>query len=392
MDDMRRILVVDDEAASRLGAMLPGEGFEVVAATDRPSALPLDEPACQAGAAAVVRDVSRPVELAHYKEDMTSLLVHELRNLIAVIRSSLDFAIDSVEGDLPVTEALVDAKHAGARGLRLLANLLDITRLEGSRTALSPIRIDVAALFDGVVSNRTAKLDAVDVTLDMSSGSTASVTADQEMLIRVIENTLDNAHGRQVARLALALFDGTHEVLELPEESRDLLRYAALLHDIGHAVSHDRHHRHTAYLIRNGEFPGFTTREVEVIAETARHHRKQIPKASTPELEALPAKARRTVRALAALLRIADALDRTHTGVLREAAVQVSPARLVIDIDTGGRDGDLELWAAERRVDLLSRLVDRPVRLRVRTKRAPARRRGRARGRSSRARTRTAGA
>ncbi len=155
MNDMRRIFVVDDEAG--------------------------------------VRDASRPVELAHYKEDMTSLLVHELKNLIAVIRSSLDFAIDSVDGDQPVTEALMDAKHAGARGLRLLANLLDITRLEGSRTALSPIRIDVAALFDGVVSNRTAKLDAFDVTLDMASGSAASVTADQEMLIRVIENTLDNA-------------------------------------------------------------------------------------------------------------------------------------------------------------------------------------------------------
>ena len=170
---------------------------------------------------------------------------------------------------------------------------------------------------------------------------------------------------------------------------RAILGIVPALHDIGHAVSHDRHHRHTAYLIRNGEFPGFTNREVEIIAETARHHRKQIPKASTPELEAMPAKARRTVRALAALLRIADALDRTHTGVLRGAAVQVSPARLVIDIDTGGRDGDLELWAAERRVDLLSRLVDRPVRLRVRAKRVPVARRARARARSSRVRTRT---
>jgi len=200
-----------------------------------------------------------------------------------------------------------------------------------------------------------------------------------------------NAHGRQVARLALALFDGTAELLDLTPEARELLEYAALLHDIGHAVSHDRHHRHTAYLIRNGDFPGFTTREVEIIAETARHHRKQIPKASTPELQALPPGARWTVRALAGLLRIADALDRTHTGVLREAAVVASPARLVIEIDAGGRDADLELWAAERRVDLLSRLVDRPVRLRVRAKRAPARRRRKRRARSSRARTRTAG-
>ncbi len=156
-------------------------------------AMPLEDGGAPAGAVAVLRDVSRQVQLDRFKEDMTSLLVHELKNLIAVIRSSLDFAMDSVEGDLSVTEALVDAKHAGARGLRLLANLLDITRLENSRTALAPIRIDIAALFDGVVSNRTSKLGAFDVTLDMSSGSAASITADQEMLIRVIENTLDNA-------------------------------------------------------------------------------------------------------------------------------------------------------------------------------------------------------
>jgi len=201
-----------------------------------------------------------------------------------------------------------------------------------------------------------------------------------------------NAHGRQVARLALALFEGTAELLDLTPESRELLEYAALLHDIGHAVSHDRHHRHTAYLVRNGEFPGFTTREVEIIAEAARHHRKQIPKASTPELQALPPGARWNVRALASLLRIADALDRTHTGVLRGAAVVVSPGRLVIEVDAGGRDADLELWAAERRVDLLSRLVDRPVRLRVRARGAAAHVRTRRRARSSPARIRTAAA
>jgi exopolyphosphatase/guanosine-5'-triphosphate,3'-diphosphate pyrophosphatase len=198
-----------------------------------------------------------------------------------------------------------------------------------------------------------------------------------------------NPHGRQVARLATALFDGAAEELDLRPESRELLEYAALLHDIGHAVSHDRHHRHTSYLIRNGEFPGFSTREVEIIAETARHHRKQIPKASTPELQALPQSARWTVRSLAALLRIADALDRTHTGVLRGAALVASPARLTIEIDPRGRDVELELWAAKRRVDLLARLADRPVRLRVRPKAAPARRGTRRRARSSRARTRT---
>ena len=71
----------------------------------------------------------------------------------------------------------------------------------------------------------------------------------------------DNAHGQQVARLALALFDGIAPALGLPAASRELLEYAALLHDIGHAIDHDRHHRHTAYLIRNADLDGFTPRE-----------------------------------------------------------------------------------------------------------------------------------
>jgi DNA-binding response OmpR family regulator len=169
------------------------------------SALPLEDRGRPGGAVAVLRDVTRLVELDRFKEDLTSLLVHELKNLISVIRSSLDFAIESVDGDVAVTDAMVDAKHACARGLRLMANLLDITRLEGSRAALSPIRIEVAALFDGVVCHRTAKLAELDVALDVSAGSAASVTADQEMLIRVVENTLDNAmrHVLRGGRLSL---------------------------------------------------------------------------------------------------------------------------------------------------------------------------------------------
>ena len=213
-----------EEPGLSIARVLAGEASSEVKALVRPadaqgsggavlsvSALPLDDRG-QRGAVAVLRDVSRLVELDRFKDEMTSLLVHELKNLISVIRSSLDFAIESVDGDLTVTEALLDAKHAGSRGLRLLANLLDITRLESSRTALSPIRIEVAALFDGVVSNRTSKLGAFGVTLDMTSGSASTITADQEMLLRVIENTLDNAmrhvpRGGRISLTAAAVSD-----------------------------------------------------------------------------------------------------------------------------------------------------------------------------------------
>ena len=74
--------------------------------------------------------------------------------------------------------------------------------------------------------------------------------------------TQENLHGRQVARLALELFDASRLMLEIPESSRELLEYAALLHDIGHAIDHDRHNRHSYYLVKNADLLGFESVEI----------------------------------------------------------------------------------------------------------------------------------
>ncbi len=173
-----------------------------------------------------------------------------------------------------------------------------------------------------------------------------------------------NPHGRHVARLALALFDGTAATLGLPATARELLNHAALLHDIGHAIDHNRHHHHSCYLIRNMELVAFDPLEIEIMAQVARGHRKQVPKLADPELQALPRAARRVVRGLAALLRTADALDRTHFGAVRRLRIALSAAHLVIGVEADAEEAELELWAAERRADLLARLLDRPVVLR----------------------------
>jgi exopolyphosphatase/guanosine-5'-triphosphate,3'-diphosphate pyrophosphatase len=176
---------------------------------------------------------------------------------------------------------------------------------------------------------------------------------------------VETTHGQQVARLALGLFDDLAPALGLPGSSRELLEYAALLHDIGHAIDHDRHHRHTAYLIRNSELLGFSPEEIDMLAQVARGHRKQSPKATDPELQRLRAPRRREVRALAALLRLADGLDRTRFGVVKSATAVLSASRVTVEVDTGGGDAKLELWAASRRADLLARLLERPLEIHV---------------------------
>src|SRR5207247_1334492 len=121
-----------------------------------------------------------------------------------------------------------------------------------------------------------------------------------------------NPHARAAARLAPALSDGAAAALGLPATARELLTHAPLLHDIGHAIDHNRHHHHSCYLIRNMELVAFDPLEIEIIAQVVRGHRKQVPKLADPEVQALPRAARRVVRGLAALLRTADPLDRTH--------------------------------------------------------------------------------
>jgi exopolyphosphatase/guanosine-5'-triphosphate,3'-diphosphate pyrophosphatase len=171
-------------------------------------------------------------------------------------------------------------------------------------------------------------------------------------------------HARQVARLALAIFDQTRSVHALGEQERSWLEYGALLHDIGVHISYERHHRHSYYLIKNGDLRGFDPQEIEVIALVARYHRQATPKKSHEGYGDLSGPLRRTVRALAAMVRLAEGLDRSHAQAL--AGIDLYPraddylARLRA---TG--DAELEVWAAHRHVAPLEDVLGKPIRFEV---------------------------
>ncbi len=171
----------------------------------------------------------------------------------------------------------------------------------------------------------------------------------------------DPGHSQQVARLALCLFDGTRSIHKLDGDARELLEYAALLHDVGLYVSHSGHHRHSQYLITQGELRGFDPRELQVIATVARFHKGAPPKASSPELEGLDPQRRKLAVMLAALLRVADGLDRTHHGIVRTMHLGRSNGRLEISVDSAGRDAELELWAAQRKSELWEKCFGLPL-------------------------------
>ena len=166
-----------------------------------------------------------------------------------------------------------------------------------------------------------------------------------------------DAHGEHVAHLALQLFDQVADELGLPPESREWLEFAALLHDVGHLIGHKDHQRHSYYLITNGELLGFRREELEIIGQTARYHQKAPPKESDEGFAALPKGDRRTVRALSALLRVADGLDRSHYGVVRDVALVRRGDRLTLQLYTAGDDAELEIWEARRRAALLEEVL-----------------------------------
>jgi exopolyphosphatase/guanosine-5'-triphosphate,3'-diphosphate pyrophosphatase len=138
-------------------------------------------------------------------------------------------------------------------------------------------------------------------------------------------------HAANVAALSMKIFNSTRHLHKLNERCGLLLHIAAILHDIGRFVDLQKHHKHSYYLISNSQLPGLSETESIIVALAARYHRKAEPKTSHPEYMQLGISARVVVSKLAAILRVADALDRGHHGKLRKAKIRVSRNRLLIE-------------------------------------------------------------
>jgi exopolyphosphatase/guanosine-5'-triphosphate,3'-diphosphate pyrophosphatase len=169
-------------------------------------------------------------------------------------------------------------------------------------------------------------------------------------------------HASQVARLSLSIFDQTRSAHVLTDREREWLEFAALLHDIGTHISYPRHHKHSYYLIKNGDLRGFEPAEAEIIALVARYHRKSAPKKSHADFGALGAKTRRAVRTLAAILRFAETLDRSHAQAVTGVEMHDRGQEYLVKLRTTG-DAELELWAAQRQTGPLERALGKPIRL-----------------------------
>jgi len=151
----------------------------------------------------------------------------------------------------------------------------------------------------------------------------------------------DERHGVHTAALARAIFEATQAQHGMGENERLLLEVASIVHDIGNYVAARGHHRHAYYLLVNSEVFGLSKMELEIVANVARYHRKGAPQSDHPAYAALPRSARLSVNRLSAILRVADALDKSHAQRIQNPKITLQEEELLIDVD-GAEDLALE--------------------------------------------------
>ncbi len=219
---------------------------------------------------------------------------------------------------------------------------LRIAELTGARELMVPH----VGVKEGIL------LDLVD---DLTSHASHTERQDEQLMQAATSlgrrYMFDEAHGSQVARLAGSLFDQLQDLHGLNFLDRRHLLAAAMLHDIGMFVAPKKHHKHSLYLISRSDLPGLSPEEMLVVANIARYHRRSPPRRDHHLFARLAPGDRVKVTQLAAILRLADALDRQHIQVVREVDARIEGLELHLALK-GEADMLLERWAVTRKSPL----------------------------------------
>jgi exopolyphosphatase/guanosine-5'-triphosphate,3'-diphosphate pyrophosphatase len=266
----------------------------------------------------------------------------------------------------------VDVEH-------ILDWLSEMTLEERRATpGVNPDRADIIVAGIAVVAEVLARVDARELVVSrygiregllLEAARVTPVVADpgeaRERSVRELAERchFEKKHSQAVQALALKLFDSLADRLELNLDDRRILADAALLHDVGYHINYDRHHKHSYHLILHADLLGVTPEEQVLIANVARYHRGARPKKAHRNFSQLEKPLRRRIKKLAAILRLADGLDRGHVGSVGSIKVRWLDRALRVTPVPSRADAPLrlEIWGAHRKSALLARVIDRPV-------------------------------
>ncbi len=253
---------------------------------------------------------------------------------------------------------------------KMLATLAKLTPAErAERHGLRPDRADVivpaGCIFEYVGTRVRAKeiwvphvglVDGVLVDVARSVGAEGlkalEVSQTRNAAVAIVKKyDIDQKHANRVGALALSLFDQTRNLHGLSKRDRLLLELAALLHEVGNFIGVAGHHRHAYYIISQTPILGLSDGEVEIVANVARYHRKAPPDPSHEAYRALDERDQDRVRSLAAILRVADALDHDHRQRVSAVRAKARGGELKLSLRTRG-DVTLDAWSVEDKGDL----------------------------------------
>lgn len=314
--------------------------------------------------------VARKVERAAWLQDAERLvgLGGTIRNLAAALQRALEVPEFGVQGYVIERDALDD----------LVDRLAKLPAAErGSVPGIKPARGDIVLAGAVVVQQVLASggFDGMEVTeAGLREGAFfARALADRpaplfddvrraSVLNLAAQFDPHAAHTRHVGDLALTLFDelaraGLHDG---DATERELLWAACMLHDVGVAVDYDDHHKHSRYLVLSAGLPGFSPREVALVGQVVRYHRKGMPDVG-PFAGLLRDGDRRLLDRCAVLLRLAEDLERSRDQAVREAHVSTDDRDVVrLDLVADG-EARVPRWAASRETELFARAFGREL-------------------------------
>jgi exopolyphosphatase/guanosine-5'-triphosphate,3'-diphosphate pyrophosphatase len=173
----------------------------------------------------------------------------------------------------------------------------------------------------------------------------------------------DSEHCFHVANLATKIYDDLQDLHKLEGSAREYLIAASILHDIGHHIAHNQHHKHSNYIIRNSELMGFNENEINIIANVARYHRKSHPKQKHQEFALLSSKDQLVVKKLSAILRVADSLDRSHKQKINSIEAKVINGTVELYLKLNNKSIEIELWNLGRREKLFEEVFEKQIKI-----------------------------
>ena len=280
-------------------------------------------------------------------------------------------------------EFTIHHRRVPARSIRRVRDQLTALSLDDrlALPGLDPKRADLAVAGAVLLDIILRQLGAAEITLcglSLREGTVLDYVRRNRVAIERIERypdirrrsvmelaqrgAYDAEHAQQVSRMALAIFDQTRRKHRLDPAAREWLELASVVHDVGEHISYEDHHRHSYYMVKNGNLRGFEPDEIEVIALLTRYHRRGTPKKSHPTFARLSRPVRRAVRWLSAMLRVAESLDRSRAQLVERVTLTHQKDGWTMLV-TGRADLELEIWAAQRNIGPLAKELGGAVRV-----------------------------